>query len=71
MQCQRCRGWMIRDHFTDYLSVYSEMNFAGWRCVNCGDITDSLIVRHHRSAANAPAKPRRRWWGFTLAPSRL
>ena len=38
MQCQRCRGYLINDHFIDILNVSGEMNFTGWRCLNCGDI---------------------------------
>lgn len=63
MRCQRCLGCMVREHFMDVLNVSGEMDFTGWRCVNCGDITDPIIVRHHQSAANPPAKSRRRWWG--------
>ncbi len=64
MRCQRCQGWMVRDHFMDPLNGSGEMDFKGWRCLNCGDITDPVIVRHHQLAASAPAKSksRRRWW---------
>lgn len=69
MRCQRCHGCMISDHFMDILNVSGEMDFKGWRCLNCGDITDSVIVRHHQAAPSAPAKSKRRWWGITLKPS--
>jgi hypothetical protein len=45
------------------------MNFTGWRCLNCGDITDPVIVRHHQIAPSAPAKSKRRWWAVTLMQS--
>lgn len=54
---------MVRDHFMDVRHVSSEMTFAGWRCVNCGDITDPVIARHHQSTASVPATSKRRWWG--------
>ena len=69
MRCQRCQGWMITDHFMDVLNVGGQMDFRGWRCLNCGDITDPIIVRHNKSAASAPAKSRRRWWGSLLVKS--
>jgi hypothetical protein len=69
MRCQRCHGCMISDHFMDILNVSGEMDFKGWRCLNCGDITDSVIVHHQEVAARAPAKSRRRWWGITLMAS--
>jgi hypothetical protein len=55
MRCQRCHGFMISDHFMDTLNVSGEMNFKGWRCLNCGDIVDPVIVRHHQVEASAPA----------------
>jgi RNase P subunit RPR2 len=69
MRCQRCQGYLITDHFMDILNVSDEMNFTGWRCLNCGDITDPVIVRHQQAAPSAPAKSKRRWWGATLMHS--
>lgn len=67
MRCQRCEGWMISDHFMDLRNVSGEIDFKGWRCLNCGDITDPVIVRHQ--ATIAPLKSRRRWWGVPLMHS--
>lgn len=69
MRCQRCQGYMISDHFLDLLNGSGEMDFKGWRCLNCGDITDPVIVRHQQSSGSIPAKSRRRWWGATLVHS--
>ena len=66
MRCQRCQGCMISDHFMDILNVSGEIDFEGWRCLNCGEITDPVIVRHHQFAASPPSKSRRRWWDVTL-----
>jgi hypothetical protein len=60
---------MISDNFIDLLNVTGEIDFKGWRCLNCGDITDPVIVRHHQSAARPPAQSRRRWWGVALMHS--
>jgi hypothetical protein len=69
MRCQRCQGCLIRDHFMDLLNGSGELDFKGWRCLNCGDITDSVIVRHHQLRAGAPEKSRRRWWAATVMHS--
>lgn len=62
MRCQRCQGYMVRDQFMDILNVSGELDFKGWRCLNCGDIVDPVIVHHHLSVASTPVRPRRRWW---------
>jgi RNase P subunit RPR2 len=69
MRCQRCQGCLITDHFMDIHNVSGEMDFKGWRCLNCGDITDPIIARHHQSVVYAPAKSKRRWRGNTLMHS--
>ena len=69
MRCQRCQGWMIRDHFMDLLNGSGELDFNGWRCLNCGDIKDPVIVRHHQFPTSTPAKSRRRWWGAAVMHS--
>lgn len=63
MQCQRCHGYMVGDHFIDILNVSGELDFKGWRCLNCGDILDPVIVRHHLSARRVPVRPRSRQRG--------
>ena len=69
MQCRRCKGYLITDYFMDILSGSGEVNFTGWRCLNCGDITDPVILRHHQMAPSAPANSKRRWWEATLMQS--
>jgi hypothetical protein len=69
MRCQRCQGYMIKDHFMDILNVSGEMDFKGWRCLNCGEITDAIILNHHQSTTSAPSKSKRRWWGSNLMHS--
>ena len=66
MQCQRCQGYMVGDHFMDFLNVTGEMVINGWRCLNCGNITDPVIEQHHRLTESVPAKSRRRWWRVAL-----
>jgi hypothetical protein len=60
---------MVHDHFMDILNAGGEMDFIGWRCLNCGNITDPVILQHHHLATIAPAKSKRRWWGVGLIHS--
>src|SRR5262245_25140616 len=61
MRCQRCQGCMISDHFMDLLTGSSELDFKGWRCLNCGEITDPVIVHNQQLVVSIPAKSKRRW----------
>ena len=46
MTCQRCQGLIImEDRFFDFPDISIENNPA-WRCVNCGEVTDIVIVRN-------------------------
>ncbi len=46
MRCVRCQGLMVRDHFYDLLDDTGLLSIRGWRCVNCGNILDPLILRN-------------------------
>ncbi len=37
---------MVRDHFYDLLDDSGYLSIRGWRCVNCGNILDPLILRN-------------------------
>ena len=47
MECVRCRGLMIVDHFVD-LAQSGTAEFSGWRCLLCGNITDSVIAANRQ-----------------------
>ena len=43
MQCEKCKGLMVRERFSDYfLIVYA------WKCINCGAIVDSTITHNQK-----------------------
>jgi len=43
MQCEKCKGLMVRERFSDYfLIVYA------WKCINCGAIVDSIITHNQK-----------------------
>ena len=60
MPCNRCGGWMTPDQFTDLLNS-SELLFDGWRCVNCGEVVDRLVLQNRENPELACAVTKRRW----------
>jgi len=36
MNCSRCRGLMVEDHFLDFDGTIGHMWTTGYRCMNCG-----------------------------------
>jgi hypothetical protein len=47
MECLRCHGFMIREWLSDILQVsYS------WKCINCGSVTDDVILENRRGVAS-------------------
>lgn len=41
MRCPRCHGRMIYDHFFSRCE-----NYQAWRCINCGQILDGMIIQN-------------------------
>lgn len=50
MKCPRCNGAMVYERFQDMLDL-----FYAWRCLNCGEIVDPVVVRN-RGADKKPKK---------------
>ncbi|TLY17138.1 MAG: hypothetical protein E6K69_02565 [Nitrospirae bacterium] len=46
MNCHRCNGLMVVDHFIDMEDEMGCLWMRGWRCMNCGDVEDPEIYRH-------------------------
>ena len=44
MFCSRCHGLMLNDQVYDPDEAI--LNLPIWRCVNCGETVDSLILRN-------------------------
>ncbi len=58
MNCSRCCGLMVEDHFMDFEGTTGHMWMNGWRCMNCGHVYDPMIERNRQLAqANAPVPP--------------
>ena len=48
MECIRCRGLMVEDHFFDLEGTQGFMWMKGWRCMNCGRTADPLTAANRR-----------------------
>jgi len=48
MECMRCQGLMVEDHFIDLYWTSGLMWMKGWRCMNCGHVVDPLIEQNRR-----------------------
>ena len=61
MNCTRCQGLMVVDHFIDLHDDTSHLWLRAWRCVNCGDVVDPAI-RHNqmRQTNGRPPAPDRK-----------
>ncbi len=46
MDCLRCQSLLIPEVFVDYGASGGAMSFLGYRCLSCGDILDTIILRH-------------------------
>ena len=46
MNCSRCCGLMVKDHFMDFEGTIGHMWATGYRCMNCGHFQDSVIEQH-------------------------
>lgn len=69
--CTRCGGLLIREGLFDLFDDTGHMRRWAWRCVQCGDIVDSLILRHRACVDLSALKAvRRRRWNGVEALSR-
>ncbi len=65
MGCQRCNGFMIRESFLDLRDDSGRLMFEGWRCINCGEVVDPVVLTHRNEAPTSPYRGRtrdRRMW---------
>jgi hypothetical protein len=46
--CHRCGGFMVRTWNEDPLEVTGQTEFVGFRCVQCGNVIDSVILRNRQ-----------------------
>jgi hypothetical protein len=58
MNCVRCNGLAVRDDSIS-LHIGSPSKSHGWRCVNCGMISDD-VIRHNQLSSPALRMSQRR-----------
>ena len=45
--CTRCAGLLIREGLFDLFDETGQIRRWAWRCIQCGNIVDSLILKRH------------------------
>ena len=61
--CTRCGGLFIRESLFDLYDETGQMRRWALRCVQCGDVVDSLILKNRtlEELPNPRPEHRRRW----------
>lgn len=54
MQCTRCSGLMVPDHFLDLADDSGHTSFQAWRCILCGNVVDPLILNNRALQGAGP-----------------
>jgi hypothetical protein len=49
MNCSRCHGLMVKDHFMDFEGTFGHMWTTGYRCMNCGNVHDPVLERNRKA----------------------
>lgn len=49
MSCSRCNGCMVEDFLLDMEDSSGPMWLQAWRCMNCGNVTDSVLQRNRQT----------------------
>jgi transcription elongation factor Elf1 len=65
MNCPRCQGLLISDHL--YNKDESLYVLSIWRCLNCGETFDSMIIRNRTNQGRKEVtnKPKISRWAGT------
>jgi hypothetical protein len=53
--CDRCGGLMVTDSYMDLLNSLGESKFVAKRCVQCGEVVDSVILLNRQLRQNSMA----------------
>ena len=49
MSCFRCNGCMVEDFLLDMEDSSGPMWLRAWRCMNCGNVSESVLQRNRQS----------------------
>jgi len=55
MTCERCKGLFIPVSFVGSDDVVGAWAYDGWKCVNCGHVTDPVLMRNRELLAQNEA----------------
>ena len=69
MNCLRCNGLAVSDDSIS-LEAGSPSKAHGWRCVNCGMISDN-VIRHNQLTSQTPKTSQQRNFGRYTGHARL
>ena len=62
--CPRCGGLLLKESLFDLYDEMGQMRQWALRCVQCGDVVDSLILKNRTCAERPnPKQEHRRRWG--------
>ena len=59
MRCPRCHGMMVAVNLDDADGPTHQQLLAGWRCLQCGEVVDPVIMQNRRTPHH-PSKNRAR-----------
>ncbi len=59
MECPRCKGHMISQYFEDISDDTGYIQFSGYRCINCGEILDPVIMANRKNRPHMIARNRK------------
>ena len=59
--CGRCGGLLLHELCTDLLDDAGRMDFFAWRCVQCGNLVDSVILLNRQLRPQADERQLTKW----------
>ncbi|GJL52306.1 hypothetical protein [Candidatus Nitrospira salsa] len=48
MDCRRCAGFMQKQILMDHMNESGEVFIRAWRCINCGEVLDPMIMQNRK-----------------------
>ena len=55
MKCERCDGLVVAISFVGGGDTCGAWEYDGWKCLNCGHITDPLLIKNRELLAHNEA----------------
>ena len=54
--CLRCGGYLVKEDFVDLAGTCEPPVSMAWRCMNCGNVVDQLILHHRQTPPPRPIR---------------